>query len=109
MNIIVDIWHPAEVHFFKNFIWRMKNSGHQVLVTSRNKDVIVGLLDNYGIEHTTLSIKGKGFWGLPWNYAGTTTGCLSWLRNSYGRADGIRRHEYSTGRQVAEKTFYKFL
>ena len=64
MNIIVDIWHPAEVHFFKNFIWRMKNSGHQVLVTSRNKDVIVGLLDNYGIEHTTLSIKGKGLLGL---------------------------------------------
>ena len=35
-----------------------------MLVTSRNKDVIVGLLDNYGIEHTTLSIKGKGLLGL---------------------------------------------
>ena len=41
MNIIVDLWHPAEVHFFKNFIQRMKDSGNQVLVTSRKKDVIV--------------------------------------------------------------------
>jgi hypothetical protein len=30
MKIVVDINHPAHVHFFKNFIWEMEERGHQV-------------------------------------------------------------------------------
>lgn len=64
MNIIVDIWHPADVHFFKNIIWRLEKEGHKILVTSRQKDMIVPLLDEYNIKHEILTKKGKGFFGL---------------------------------------------
>jgi hypothetical protein len=28
MNILVDIGHPAHMHFFKNFLWDMQKKGH---------------------------------------------------------------------------------
>ncbi len=39
MRILVDIGHPAHVHFFKNFIWEMEKRGHEFIVTARDKDV----------------------------------------------------------------------
>ncbi|ADE35631.1 DUF354 domain-containing protein [Methanohalophilus mahii] len=60
MNIVVDIIHPAHVHFFKNFIHIMEERGHNVLVTSRNKDVAKNLLDAYDIEYCTLSTCKSG-------------------------------------------------
>lgn len=62
MKILVDIGHPAHVHFFKNTIWNLKKKGHKILVTARNKDVAVDLLKAYGIEHRVLTSmqEGKG-------------------------------------------------
>ncbi len=64
MNIAIDIWHPSDIHFFKNFIAIMKEKGHKILVTSRKKDIITDLLDSYKIEHVVASRKGEGFFGL---------------------------------------------
>jgi uncharacterized protein len=64
MRILVDMWHPADVHFFKNFIWEMEKKGHKVMITSREKDVTVSLLDNYGFKHHLLTQRGEGFLGL---------------------------------------------
>ncbi|AKB76708.1 hypothetical protein MSHOH_0225 [Methanosarcina horonobensis HB-1 = JCM 15518] len=55
MRIIVDIGHPAHVHFFKNTIWNLEKKGHQVVVVSRDKDVVIELLNAYKIPHTVLS------------------------------------------------------
>ncbi len=55
MRIIVDIGHPAHVHFFKNTIWNLEKKGHQIKVVSRDKDVVIELLDAYKIPHTVLS------------------------------------------------------
>lgn len=55
MRIIVDIGHPAHVHFFKNAIWNLEKKGHQIKVVSRDKDVVIELLDAYKIPHTVLS------------------------------------------------------
>lgn len=55
MRVIVDIGHPAHVHFFKNTIWNLEKKGHKVMVVSRDKDVVVQLLNAYGIPHTVMS------------------------------------------------------
>ena len=57
MRILVDIGHPAHVHFYRNFISRI-NSGNEVYVTARDKEVTFSLLNNYGISY--LSRGGGG-------------------------------------------------
>jgi len=56
MKILIDICHPAHVHFYKNFIWEMEKRGHIIKVTSRKKDVTSYLLNYYKINHKVLSI-----------------------------------------------------
>jgi uncharacterized protein len=60
MRILIDIGHPAHVHFFKGPMRLLKENGHEILVTSRVKEIAVELLDELGIEHKTLSTMGKG-------------------------------------------------
>lgn len=50
MKILVDITHPAHVHFFKNMIWNLEKS-HEIKITARDKDVTLDLLDAYGFEY----------------------------------------------------------
>ena len=57
MQILVDIIHPANVHYFKNFIFEMEREGHCVKITARNKDVSFKLLDAYNFKYIDL---GKG-------------------------------------------------
>lgn len=52
MKILIDINHPAHVHYFRNFIKMMEAKGHQFCVINRNSQMINQLLDIYGIEHT---------------------------------------------------------
>lgn len=59
MKVLIDINHPAHVHFFRNAAARLKDEGHEVLFTSREKDVTIALLDALGIPHRTLSRLGK--------------------------------------------------
>lgn len=60
LRILVDIGHPAHVHFFKNALWNLEKEGHKVMVTSRDKDVVIELLNAYGIPHTVLSTVKQG-------------------------------------------------
>jgi len=55
MKVLIDICHPAHVHFFRPIIQKLKCKGHQVLVTSREKDVTINLLNKYNIQHTCIS------------------------------------------------------
>jgi len=57
MKILVDIIHPANVHYFKNFIFQMEKEGHSVKITARNKDVSFKLLDAYNFKYIDF---GKG-------------------------------------------------
>lgn len=63
-KILIDILHPAHVHFFRNAITDLGAAGHQVLITSRNKDITHRLLDLYGLEYTTLSSEAPSKAGL---------------------------------------------
>jgi len=64
LKILVDITHPAHVHFFKQAIRDWQARGHQVIITSRDKDLTLRLLDRYGFHHTMLSQAHKGIVGL---------------------------------------------
>ena len=52
--------HPAHVHFFRNFRKEMIELGHEIIITAREKDVLVDLLDEYGITYQVLSKQGRG-------------------------------------------------
>lgn len=59
MRIVVDINHPAHVHYFKNFIWEMQKRGHEILITASEKDISYTLLDNYGFSYVKIGNYGK--------------------------------------------------
>ena len=57
MKILIDIGHPAHVHYFKNFIWVMKEKGHIIDIIARDKEVAFKLLDYYKFPYFN---RGKG-------------------------------------------------
>lgn len=57
MRVHVDVTHPAHVHLFRPTIETLAEHGHDVAVTSRDKEVTTDLLDAEGIEHCVLSTK----------------------------------------------------
>jgi len=60
MRILVDVNHPAHVHFFRNAISILVSEGHEVFVTSRGKECVGELLAELNIEHFKLSNMGSG-------------------------------------------------
>ena len=57
MKILIDIGHPAHVHYFKHFIKMMKQKGHHLEVTARDKEIVHNLLNLYQISFKS---RGKG-------------------------------------------------
>ena len=64
MRILIDIVHPADVHFFKNAINEWQDRGYKVLITARDKDIALQLLGTYGFEFMCISSQGKGLWSM---------------------------------------------
>ncbi|MEM6544684.1 MAG: DUF354 domain-containing protein [Pseudomonadota bacterium] len=60
LRILVEVVHPAHVHFFRVPMERLIEQGHEVLVASRDKDVTLSLLDDAGVDHRCLSTAGQG-------------------------------------------------
>ncbi|MDD2230061.1 MAG: DUF354 domain-containing protein [Candidatus Cloacimonetes bacterium] len=60
MNILIDIGHPAHVHYFKNMAWQLLELGHQVLFTVKDKEVAVPLLQAYKFRYEVLGRNKKG-------------------------------------------------
>ncbi|MCZ7403005.1 MAG: DUF354 domain-containing protein [Candidatus Methanoperedens sp.] len=73
MKILIDIGHPAHVHFFKNIIWNLEKNNHQVLVTTMDKEVSIGLLRSYKIDHQVVGKKCNSKLGL----------ILEWIKRDY--------------------------
>ncbi|HSH65742.1 MAG TPA: DUF354 domain-containing protein [Bacteroidia bacterium] len=63
MKILIDIGHPAHVHYFKNFIWIMQEKGHTVYIVARDKEVAFKLLDFYKMPYFNRGKGKKGFIG----------------------------------------------
>ena len=49
MKIIIDIGHPAHVHYFRNFIKIMEDKGHSFLIIAKDRNITYELLDHYKI------------------------------------------------------------
>jgi len=64
MKIIIDISHPAHVHFFRYAYEIWQEHGHQVKLVARDKDVTLKLLDDYNYPYEVLSKQGSGLTGL---------------------------------------------
>jgi predicted glycosyltransferase/VanZ family protein len=50
MRFLFHINHPAQYHLFKQVLSRLKKGNHEVLIITRNKDVLTQLLHNDGVE-----------------------------------------------------------
>ncbi len=57
MRILIDIGHPAHVHYFKNFIKIMKKEGHKFLIVARDRGIIKDLLQKNKFDFVD---RGKG-------------------------------------------------
>lgn len=57
MKILIDIGHPAHVHYFKNTIRHLKNNNHEVLIIARDREVIKVLLKKMNLPFIS---RGKG-------------------------------------------------
>jgi len=64
MRILVDVNHPAHVHLFRNAVQEWLARGDEVLITARDKEVVVGLLERYGLDYELLSRERRGLLGL---------------------------------------------
>ena len=60
MRVLIDILHPAHVHFFRNFYAEMTEAGHDVCITARDKDRSVELLQAYNLPYQQLSVQRTG-------------------------------------------------
>ncbi len=59
MTVLIDIVHPAHVHFYKHIAWDLMRCGVRVTVAARDKDVTCQLLDDYGFEYETIGRSGR--------------------------------------------------
>lgn len=68
MKVLIDLTHPAHVHFWNAVGKELKKRGHQFTMTARDKDVLVELLQKFMLEYKLLSKKGTGKFGLLKEY-----------------------------------------
>jgi predicted glycosyltransferase len=80
MRLLVDVLHPAHVHFFRNTISEVTARGGDVLVTARDKEVTLDLLEAYDIPHLVLSRQSVGALGLAGEWVGRTARLASVAR-----------------------------
>jgi predicted glycosyltransferase len=60
MRVLIDILHPAHVHFFRNFYSEMEDRGHSVCITARDKDRSVELLRAFDLPYQQISQQKSG-------------------------------------------------
>lgn len=57
MKIIIDIGHPAHVHYFKFMIKNLKLNSHEFIITARNRAGVFSLLNSQNLNYFN---RGKG-------------------------------------------------
>lgn len=73
MKILIDIGHPAHVHFFKGTVTDLLSKGHKILIVTRNKEMTLDLLKKSGFDYINIgehkpSMAGKAFALLQFDY-----------------------------------------
>lgn len=60
MRLAILLSHPAQFHFYRNIVDRLKQKEIDVLVLIRTKDILSNLLDEYGWEYYNILPDGRG-------------------------------------------------
>lgn len=63
MNFLIDIGHPAHVHYYKNLARDLEKKGHSVIWTVKDIPVAKHLLDVYGFKFIPLPTKAENIIG----------------------------------------------
>lgn len=63
LRLLVEFSHPAQVHKFKNAFELLRQQGVEILVLSRDKDVMLELLDELSLNHRCISRARSGLLG----------------------------------------------
>jgi predicted glycosyltransferase len=72
VRVLIDILHPAHVHFFRNFHQEMVDRGHEMFITARDKDRSLELLRRYGLPYEQISTQRTGAVGMSTEMAQRT-------------------------------------
>jgi predicted glycosyltransferase len=64
MRLLIDLQHPAHLHFFRPLVTRLQKEGHQVRLTGRDKDILAKLAAEYGMDVEIFGRARKGVWNL---------------------------------------------
>ena len=61
-KVLFYLGHPAQFHFVKNTVARLKNNGHEVLILIKTKDILEDLLKEDGMDYVNIQsqLRGKG-------------------------------------------------
>lgn len=59
MKVLIDIGHPAHVHFFKNAIKQLHADGHETAIITKDKEVAINLLKRLGLPYHNLGRPGQ--------------------------------------------------
>jgi uncharacterized protein len=81
MRVLIDILHPAHVHFFRNFYSEMEGRGHDVCITARDKDRSVELLRAFDLPYQQISQQKSGAGGLAVEMAQRTPRLMKIMRS----------------------------
>ena len=60
MRLLVYLAHPAQYHFFKNIIRRLRSDGNQVRILAKSKDVLEELLREDGFDYINIQKDLRG-------------------------------------------------
>ena len=63
MNILIDIGHPAHVHYFKNLSENLKARGNNIYFSAKDSPSITRLLNNLGYDYFLLPKKADNLFG----------------------------------------------
>lgn len=63
MNYLIDIGHPAHIHYFKNLGQILTSRGNKVIYTAKDSPAITSLLKSLGLEYYLLPAKSDNLIG----------------------------------------------
>lgn len=81
MRLLLEIGHPAHVHFFLRSIRRLQQEGDQVFVVTRGKEITNQLLDSFQVPYTCLSYPAEGAVGMATELMGRWRNILGIIKD----------------------------
>lgn len=64
MKIMINVGHPAQIHFFRKLAQKLVDNGHSVKFIARDKDVAIKILENTGFDYDVISHRGNNLYSL---------------------------------------------